>query len=321
MTFSVVVPTYRRPDMLVGCLRALAAQTLPPLEVLVCYRDGDSDTAAALASLTQAGPSAVREVLVGRDDNLAAGLRAGVAASRGELVALTDDDSEAPADWLEIIRPHFDDPAVAGVGGRDLLAQQPAPADTVGRMQWFGRMIGNHHAGVGAARDVDFLKGVNCCFRGDLLRSVGVDERLRGAGNVVHWELAMCLPIRRAGGRLIYDPSVTVVHHAAPRKDGDDNHRGGFNSAALRDMVHNETFLVLEDLRPLGRVAFALWSFWVGTGITPGVAQALRSVLVGRQSPLRVAQRWWATRAGRLVGLKTYLATPRHETQLTARRP
>ena len=33
----------------------------------------------------------------------------------------------------------------------------------------------------GAARDVDFLKGVNWAFRGELLRGLGIDPRLRGA--------------------------------------------------------------------------------------------------------------------------------------------
>jgi GT2 family glycosyltransferase len=293
--------------MLVGCLRSLGAQTHAPLEVLVCFREGDTETAQTLASLDGPEQALVRSVVLGPDDNFAAGLRAGIAASRGDLVAFTDDDSEAPADWLARIVGYFADASVAGVGGRDVLSFETPPAPVVGRMQWFGRVIGNHHAGKGGARDVDFLKGVNCCFRGDLVRAVGIDPRLRGAGNVVHTELSVCLPLRRAGWRLVYDPSLTVKHHAAPRKDGDDNHRGGFNAGAMQDIVHNETLVVLEHLRPAGRIAFVLWSFFVGVGFAPGVAQALRSIASGIEPPGRVLQRWWATRLGRLAGWNTYL--------------
>lgn len=32
-------------------------------------------------------------------------------------------------------------------------------------VQWFGRVIGNHHLGTGGVREVDILKGVNMSFR------------------------------------------------------------------------------------------------------------------------------------------------------------
>jgi GT2 family glycosyltransferase len=293
--------------MLVGCLRSLGAQKHPPLEVLVCFREGDTDTAQTIASLDGPEQVVVRSVVLGPDDNFAAGLRAGIAASRGDLVAFTDDDSEAPPDWLARIVGFFEDESVAGVGGRDVLSFETPPSPVVGRMQWFGRIIGNHHAGQGGTRDVDFLKGVNCCFRGDLVRAVGIDPRLRGAGNVVHTELSVCLPLRRAGWRLVYDPSLTVNHHAAPRKDGDDNHRGGFSAAALQDMVHNETVMVLEHLSPAGKLAFALWSFGVGSGHAQGIAKSLHSALTGKASASIAAKRWWSTLNGRLKGWRTYI--------------
>ncbi|TWT97966.1 N-glycosyltransferase [Botrimarina colliarenosi] len=303
---SVIVPTYRRPDVLVGCLRALHAQSHEPLEVLVSYRSDDTATATAIASLPDSERRLVRAVLLRPGDNLACGLRNGVAASRGQLVALTDDDAEAPADWLERLAARFDDPRVGGVGGRDLIDEPSRPALTVGRLQWFGRMIGNHHAGQGDPREVDFLKGVNCCFRGDVLRDLGVDTRLVGAGNVVHWELAICLPLKRAGWRLIYDPAITLVHHAAPRQDGDDNHRGGFNADALRDMVHNETLVLFDQLGPVQRAAYLAWGTLMGVGITPGVAQSLRAVLTGRETSSQALRRWRATQLGRVNGLRTW---------------
>ncbi|QDV74674.1 Glycosyl transferase family 2 [Planctomycetes bacterium K2D] len=305
--------------MLVGCLRALSAQTLPPLEVFVCYRDGDGQTERALLSLGEKELSLVHRMVLGSSDNFAAGLRAGIAASSGDLVALTDDDSEAPPDWLERITGYFRDASVAGVGGRDVLPSETVLAEVVGRIQWFGRRIGNHHAGVGGMRDVDFLKGVNCCFRGDLLREIGVDRRLKGSGTVIHTELSICLPMRRSGWRLIYDPQLSVTHHIAQRQDGDNNHRGEFNTSGFGDTTHNETLMVLEHLSPLGRIAFACWSFLIGTAFTPGLLHCLRSVATGGEPATQAVRRWWATRSGRFAGLRTYLLLPR-PTQLVAKR-
>lgn len=304
-TVSVVVPTYRRTDVLPGCLRALHAQNLQPLEVLVCRRETDHETRDALAALSADERRLVREIVLGPDDNFRVALDTGIRSSRGDLVALTDDDAEAPADWLERMAASFLDESVAGAGGRDVIVGEPPSATDVGRVQWFGRIIGNHHIGMGPPREVDVVKGVNCCFRGDLARSVGVDPRLRGAGTVTHTELSLCLPLRRAGYRFIYDPQTVLTHHVAPRGDGDANNRGGFNARSLTCLVHNETVALLDHLSVPGKAAFVAWAGLVGTRFNPGLVQAARLLLT--DSPGRVASRWFATVKGRLDGAKTWM--------------
>lgn len=307
-TVSVVVPTYRRPEMLVGCLRALHGQTHPPIEILVSYRADDTATSEALAALGPEHKALVREVLLESGENLATGLNAGIAASRGEFVALTDDDSEAPADWIARLIAAFDDPTIGGVGGRDLMSHETGKSPIVGKVQWFGRRISNHQTGYGEARDVDVLKGVNCCFRGDLLRELGIDARLRGLGNVAHWELAICLPMLRAGWRLVYDPNITLTHHVYPRMDGDVNQRGGFEPKALRNIVHNETLMVIEHLKLPGKLAFLGWSLLIGTHFTPGVLAAIRTGLK-QGNPGIMIRRAWATLLGRAQGLASWALT------------
>jgi len=67
---------------------------------------------------------------------------------------------------LQRIEAHFlADDRVSGVGGRDAI-QRSEPwfhgdREIVGQLQWYGSLIGDHHRGVGAAREVDVLKGVN----------------------------------------------------------------------------------------------------------------------------------------------------------------
>lgn len=310
-SISVVAPTYRRPDVLVGCVRALHGQTLAPLEVVVCYRDNDTATSTALASLSDEDRHFLREVVLGPEDNLRAALTKGIAATSGDLVALTDDDAEPPSNWLAQLVAAFDDESVAAVGGRDLMTHTREDRETtVGRVQWFGRLIGNHHAGFGVRREADFLKGVNCCFRGHLLRALGVDPELRGHGNVVHWELSLCLPLRKAGYRIAYDPSITLDHHVAPRQDGDPTGRGGFDPDAYRSSVHNETRALLDYLPPMRRLAFLGWSLLIGTGAAPGFL--LIPLSASRSGGLREGVRRFVEQArGRWDGIRSIRRSPR----------
>jgi hypothetical protein len=117
------------------------------------------------------------------------------------------------------------------------------------------------------------------------------------------WELALCLPLRRAGWTLVYDPAIAVEHHVAPRHDADQRHRGVFSAGPQADAVHNETLVLLEHQRGVARVAFMLWAMLVGTRLEPGLLQLPRLVLLGDRDAL---PRWRSTVAGRWRGWTSY---------------
>ncbi|MDP1890550.1 MAG: glycosyltransferase family 2 protein [Gemmatimonadaceae bacterium] len=298
---SVLVPSYGRPDSLARCLTALGAQTRAPDEVVVGVRIGDNATVAAAEAARAAGLPV--RIATTATAGVVASMQAALDAVTGDIVALTDDDARPFPTWIEKLLAHFASaPDVGGVGGRDWQPYERGNAQRVGVVQWFGRVIGNHHLGAGPARDVDVLKGVNCSFRAPLLRAVGFDGRLRGAGAQLYWELGVCLPIRRAGWRLIYDPSVAVDHDVATRLDADHLHRGVFAEPPLVDAVHNETVALLEGRHLAASVCFRVWAFLIGTGEEPGPVQVARRLLLGDRLALR---RWRATVTGRLAGAST----------------
>lgn len=303
---SVLVPSYRRPDALARCLAALAQQSRPPEEVIVGVRADDDATQRALTA-TPAGLTV--RVATTSTPGVVAAMQAALDIATGDIIALTDDDVRPRAPWIAALLAHFAaDERIAGVGGRDWQPFERGDASRVGVVQWFGRVVGNHHLGAGAARDVDVLKGANCAYRAPLLRAVGFDARLRGQGAQLHWELGLCLPLRRAGWRLVYDPAVAVDHDIAPRHDADTLHRGLFAAAPLCDAVHNETIALLDGRGLVGRVAYLSWALAVGTGETPGVAQTLRNVLRGDP---HAWVRWRATVRGRVAGAATARQRPR----------
>ena len=208
-----------------------------------------------------------------------AALNAGLAAVEGDIVSITDDDAAPHPDWLERIAAYFTcDSRLGGLGGRDWIHHGSKLENesrlVVGQLQWFGRVIGNHHLGVGEPREVDVLKGVNMSFRKQAIGQLRFDERMRGTGAQVHFEMAFTLALKRAGWKIIYDPNVAVDHYPAQRFDEDQ--RNNFNEIAFINLVHNETLVLLEHLPFIRRIVFLFWAVFVGTCDSLGFVQWLR---------------------------------------------
>jgi glycosyltransferase involved in cell wall biosynthesis len=291
---SVVVPTYRRPDELRRCLAGLARQSLPPAETIVVRRAGDEATRAVLA---QSPGSAVVDVPVSQPGVLAA-MEAGAAAAGCDVIAFIDDDAVPRTDWLQRLTRHFDDPEVGGVGGRDVIAGQAAPAGAsleVGRITRWGRLVGNHHLGSGTARDVMVLKAVGVAFRRIAL---ALPRGLRGAGAQVHFEVGMSLGARRRGWRLVYDPSALVDHEVAPRFDVDQRQRP--RPVAARDTAYNYVKCLLTEAPELFWRR-AVYGLAFGDSDIPGVARAGVALLRGEGLVLR---RFAPSVAGQVAALR-----------------
>jgi GT2 family glycosyltransferase len=303
MRVSVVVPTYRRPRVLSRCLSAQERQDRAPDEVIVVVRREDEASHRVARAHAPLARIVTIDVPTGSPGVVMA-LNAGVAAASGEVICLTDDDAEARLDWIARIERAFAlDPRVGAVGGRDWVFHgerlEEGAESRVGLVSWFGRTTGNHHLGSGPARDVDVLKGVNLSIRGDLAGEIGFDRRLRAVTTEHHWELGLCLALRRRGCRVVYDPAIAVDHRPQPRV-AEDRERG---ERDLADAVHNETLAMLEHLSPAGRVAHLVWALGVGSRASPGFTAAVVTAVTGEGA------RWDLLRgnmSGRLRALGTY---------------
>lgn len=128
---SVVVPTYRRPDLLERCLAALLRQTLPArdYEIIVCD-DGPSD--AALDTVRRLAPPvggpAVRYVPVTETQGPAGARNAGWRQARADIIAFTDDDTVPDPAWLAAGLAAMA-PDVDALSGRIIMPLPAAPTD------------------------------------------------------------------------------------------------------------------------------------------------------------------------------------------------
>jgi glycosyltransferase involved in cell wall biosynthesis len=277
MILSVIIPTYKRVKDVQCCLEALTKQIRLADEVIIVVRDTDVETLEFLESYDDFVLQPI--VLKVNIPGVIAAMNLGLECASGDILAFTDDDAAPHIDWLARIEAHFlSNDTVGGVGGRDLMYINDQLIEgqkkVVGKLQWFGRAIGNHHLGIGEPREVDILKGVNMSFRRQAIKGMRFDERLLGTGAQVHFEISFCLNLKRAGWTLIYDPAVAVDHFWGKRFDEDQ--RFVFNEIAEINKIHNETLILLEHLSGIQKVVYLCWAALIGTRASFGLLQWLR---------------------------------------------
>lgn len=99
---SVVVPTYRRPQLLKRCIEALAAQQfgLDDYEIIIVSDGPDQHTHDMLNSLQYLAHPFIQYISLARNCGPAAARNAGWKAANGMLIAFTDDDTQPAERWL-----------------------------------------------------------------------------------------------------------------------------------------------------------------------------------------------------------------------------
>ena len=263
MKVTVVIPTYRRERLLCQTLRDVLDLAWGDYEVIVVDQTErhDGDTERFLDS--------VRERVVHlrhHPPSLVAAANRALQVARGEFVLFLDDDVRVPD--RDLIAHHLDndqDATVGGVAGRVLDAEcpregafDPRSADPV----W-----GFFHSGWSHRQrcDVSTAPGANMSFRRDVLVAVGGgDERI--AGNAFRWENELCLRVRAAGYRVVYDPRP-IVHHFYGSAGGSENrHLHGVGAGShrwYRDFFHNHVYVSLTHM-PRASLAPLLWRLYRG---------------------------------------------------------
>lgn len=298
MSIAVMIPTVGRTVSLRNCLNGLLHQVRLADSILVIVQKNDLPSHLVIDEFKRR--LTITKVVV-NSPGVVHALNAGLVRAKSEVLATLDDDAVSRKDWLLKIEKHFDNPLAGGVGGRDTIKGIQGRKKVVGRITWYGKLIGNHHLGFGEVREVDFIKGVNMSFRTDLVRNIGFDKHLLGQGAQVHYEVALCFAIKRLGYKIIYDPQMIVDHYPARRVG--NNQRGQFDYQSHVAATHNETWVVLGYLSSWARPTFIIWSLLLGTHVAPGLIQLIRLFVFSRKD---VGPLFRATLIGKIKGYKTW---------------
>jgi glycosyltransferase involved in cell wall biosynthesis len=105
---SIVIPAYNEERHLRLCLEAIAAQTVPPFEVVVVNNNSTDQTVVVARSFPF-----VRVVHTERQGIVFA-RNAGFDAAKGEVIGRIDADIQLPSDWVEHVQDFYDDDTHTG---------------------------------------------------------------------------------------------------------------------------------------------------------------------------------------------------------------
>jgi glycosyltransferase involved in cell wall biosynthesis len=223
---TVLIATYNRAALLDATLTSLRALRVDPArswEAIVVDNNSTDDTRAVVERHARDFPVALHYVHESRQGRSSA-LNAGIAAARGTVIAMTDDDVLVDEGWLEAACATLLTGAVAALayaGGPVAPLWETAPPDwlDVRRGDLWGTIAIQDH---GAERFVyeDARKvplGANMAARRHVFDEVGgfrADLGRTSGTRVLGQEVPDLLArVRAAGYRGAYVPAMRVRHH------------------------------------------------------------------------------------------------------------
>ena len=201
--FSIIIPTYNRPEQLANCLSSLAALDYPRhrFEVIVVDDGSDRPPNKVISSFGQQ----LQLTLLTQDNaGPAAARNTGVAQARGQFLAFTDDDCAVTPNWLKALASCFVTLPTQAIAGRTVNALPHNPFAAASQT-----IIDLVHAYYNAdPYRAQFLVSNNLAPDADVFRGLGgFDETFRTSE-----DRDLCDRLLYHGHRLTYAPEVVVYH-------------------------------------------------------------------------------------------------------------
>ncbi len=214
---TVVIVNYNRRDLLRACLQSLRGQKGVDFEVVVVDNgSGDGSAEMVESEFLSRGEFPVTIIRNASNRGFCAANNQGIAAARGEFVALLNNDAEAAPGWLAALRRAFDRPEVGMAASKILVWEDPRRIDKAGHLiypdgQNRGRGSGQRDEGQ-FDRDEEVLWPDGCAamYRRAMLDQIGgFDEDFFAYAD----DAELGLRGRIAGWRCRYVPDAVVRHH------------------------------------------------------------------------------------------------------------
>ncbi|HUB31765.1 MAG TPA: glycosyltransferase family 2 protein [Bryobacteraceae bacterium] len=209
---SVVVVNWNRRVLLRACLESLARQSDAEFETIV-VDNGSTDGSAEVAE----GEFGARVIRNTENRGFCAANNQGIAAARGEFIALLNNDAEAEPGWLAEMRRACASRADIGMAACKVLRwDEPQRIDKAGHLifpdgQNRGRGSGALDGGqFDCEEEVLWPDGCAAMYRRAMLEEIGgFDEDFFAYGD----DAELGLRARLAGWKCLYTPRAVVRHH------------------------------------------------------------------------------------------------------------
>lgn len=210
---SIIIPVYGQLTYALEALQSIARyDTGIPCEVIViddCSPEGNVSLLSSVAGVRYVRNDTNLGFL--RSCNKAAGL------ARGRYILLFNSDAQATAGWLSPLFDALESDETAGAVGPKILFPNGRLQEAGGRIKgdfttqltgWWDDPAAPRYS---YRRTVDYCSGACLMVRADLWRQLGgFDDNLAPA---YCEDVDLCLSVRAAGYRVLYEPDATIIHH------------------------------------------------------------------------------------------------------------
>jgi GT2 family glycosyltransferase len=204
--FSIIVPTYRRPQALAACLQALAGLDYPhaSMEVIVVDDGSPNPPEGVVREVAERLP--VRLVLQDHAGPAAA-RNHGAETARGDVLAFVDDDCRPSPEWLKTLAARLRDTPMGAVTGRTENRLEGNPFARASQVV-IAFLYAHYNADPARAR---FLTSNNVAISAELFRRTGgFDTSFPLAAGE---DREFCDRLVEQGHPVVYAADA-VVHHA-----------------------------------------------------------------------------------------------------------
>jgi GT2 family glycosyltransferase len=225
---SVIVCTYNGGRTLAQCLRSLENLDYPDYEIIVVDDGSTDDTGTILQQFPKV--RAIHQANRG----LSMARNVGLNAATGSIVAYTDSDCFADADWLTHLVYQLERSGADAVGGPNLTPEDGWLAACVAAAP------GQPTHVLESDQVAEHIPGCNMAFRRKCLLAInGFDPLYRKAGD----DVDVCWRLQQAGGWITFAPAAFVWHHRRQSPKAYLNQQIGYGEAeSLLFFEHPDKF-------------------------------------------------------------------------------
>lgn len=164
---SVVIPTYKRPELLLRCLTALTFQNLDHFnfEVIVVSDGPDIVTEQAIDYWITKRKLNLRYLYTQEKSGPAAARNLGWLQAKADLIAFTDDDCIPDNGWLETFVINYNKQEYIAYTGKTIVPLMESPSDFA--------------ANTSNLQNAEFITANCACTKKTLIQVGGFDERFK----------------------------------------------------------------------------------------------------------------------------------------------
>lgn len=247
MKYSIIIPTYNKIELTKKCLKSLFLNTKGDFEIIVVDNasgDGTKEYLQKEERVTKIYNS--KNVGFSKANNRAA------KSAKGEILVFLNNDTEVQPGWIEGIEKIFNEEKNIGAVGVKMLFPD-------GKIQHAGVVISEDHIPrhiyrlfpakdpkVNKKREFQAVTAACIAIPKIVFEKIGgFDE---GFTNGLE-DVDLCLKIKKAGYRIVYQPESVVIHHesASPDRNKHTKHNYDLYIKRWREISPDEHQYYRED--------------------------------------------------------------------------